>query len=242
MTAAEPTMRRFRPGALLTACTAGALLVLITLGTWQVRRLHWKNELIAMAEARAAAAPVAIEALLGEPAAADFRAASAEGTYRHDLAFAMGTVAQGGQVGARLVTPLVLADGSLLLVERGWLPAELLPPATPPALQPEGPRTVTGRVRDHGADRAGPFTPANEPERRRWYGYDLPALAAALGGEVRPLVLTLDRSDSGAELPRPLPLAVQLPNKHLGYAITWYGLAAGLLAVYVAYGFRRSSV
>lgn len=242
MTGADLAAPRFRPGVLLTVCTALGLIVLLALGTWQVRRLQWKNELIATAEARASLAPVPLDALLADPGTADFRAASAVGTYRHDLAFAMGTVAQAGRVGARLVTPLALADGALLLVERGWLPAELLPPATPRDLEPTGALTLTGRVRDHGADRAGPFTPANDPQRRRWYWYDLPALEAALGAEVLPLVLTLEVSDTGAELPRPLPLPVRLPNNHLGYAVTWYGLAAALLAVYVLFGFRRSSL
>ena len=230
--------RRFRPGWPLTLATLCALAMLLALGTWQVRRLAWKTDLIAAIETRGAAAPLTVEAALADPVASEFRHASARGRYRHDLAIAMGTVAEAGELGSRLVTPLQLADGRLLLVERGWLPERLLPPGVPTDIEPAGDVEVSGVVRWHGGDRAGLFTPANQPQRRRWFWYDMPALAAELDSALEPLVLVADGTgDRG--LPRPLPVRADLPNNHLGYAITWYGLAAALLAVYVAFGLRR---
>lgn len=212
--------------------------MLLALGTWQVRRLAWKTDLIVAIETRGAAAPLTVEAALADSVGSEFRHASAKGRYRHDLAIAMGTVAEAGEVGARLVTPLQLADGRLLLVERGWLPERLLPPAVPADMEPAGDVKVDGVVRWHDGDRAGLFTPANQPQRRRWFWYDMPALAAELGGRLEPLVLVAD-GPGGRGLPHLLPVRADLPNNHLGYAITWYGLAAALLAVYVAFGLRR---
>ena len=216
-----------------------AAAVLLSLGTWQVRRLAWKTALIETIVTRTAGPVVSVEQALADPVASDFRHVSASGRYRHDLAFAMGTAAEHGEVGARLVTPLVLADGRMVLVERGWLPERLLPPQTPDALAPPGEVALDGVARWHGADAAGPFTPENRPAQRRWYWYDLPGLGAVLGQEVAPLVLVLGRPDGTAGLPSPLPVRADLPNNHLGYAITWYGLAMALLAVYVAFGFKR---
>jgi surfeit locus 1 family protein len=143
-----------------------------------------------------------------------------------------------GVLGARLVTPLALAGGRHLLVERGWLPEPLLPPAVPAELEPPGEVRLEGVLRQPG--RAGPFTPANRPEARRWYWYDDAALTVLLGAEPMPMVLALDRADLPAPLPRPLPVRVDLPSPHLGYAITWYGLAAALLGVYLVFGFTRA--
>jgi surfeit locus 1 family protein len=193
-----------------------------------------------VAQARAAEAAVPLATALSDPPTAELRSVSVAGEYRHDLAFAMGTAGIDGEVGARLVTPMALPDGELLLVERGWLPAALLPPHTPRAIQPQAIVPVAGRLKDQRGVRQGLFTPDNRPAERRWYWYDLPNLTKILGAPVVPFVLILQTRDTGAELPRPLPASLDLPNNHLGYAVTWYGLAAALVAVYVAYGLRRT--
>jgi surfeit locus 1 family protein len=216
-----------------------ALTLLLSLGTWQVRRLAWKTELIETIAGRSALPPVAVEAALADPVGNDYRHVEARGRYRHDLSFALGAVGLRGELGSRLVTPLELGDGRLLLVERGWLPDRLLPPATPEALEPRGEVEVAGVARWHGADRPGAFTPANLPERRRWHWYDLPALAETWGAELAPMVVVAGGPGALGGLPQPLPVHVDLPNNHLGYAVTWYGLAVALVAVYLVFGFRR---
>ena len=216
-----------------------ALAILVSLGTWQVRRLAWKTALIDTIASRGTEPAIPVEQALADPAANDFRHVAATGRYRHDLAFAMGSVAERGEVGGRLVVPLVLPDGRTLLVERGWLPERLLPPATPDSIEPAGDVALDAVARWHGEDRQGLFTPDNRPDRRRWYWYDLAGLRQALGLEPAPLGLVLSRSDTGGDLPLPLPVRADLPNNHLGYAITWYGLAVALVAVYVAFGLKR---
>ena len=231
--------RRFRPGLAASLLALLALVILVSLGTWQVRRLAWKTALIDTIASRTVEPAMPLEEALRDPSANDFRHVTAAGSYRHDLAFAMGSVAERGEVGARLVTPLMLPDGQAVLVERGWLPQRMLPPATPDSIEPGGELVLDGVARWHGEDGQGLFTPDNCPDRRRWYWYDLAGLRAALGIEPAPVVLVLSRSDTGGELPLPLPVRADLPNNHLGYAITWYGLAMALAAVYVAFGLKR---
>ena len=232
--AAERGPRRFRPQLLPTLLTLLVLAVLIGLGTWQMQRLAWKEALTATIETRLGGPPAPLAELLAEPPAADFRRVRLTGHYLHDRAFAFGTFARGGEFGARLVTPLRMPAGAVLLVDRGWLPEALLPPERPAELLPAGEVTLTAVLRFRGDERALPFTPDNRPVERRWFWWDLPAMAAAVGDDLLPVVAVLDAPDGPGPLPRVEPVRFELANNHLGYAMTWYGLALGLLAVYVA--------
>lgn len=237
--AAGPRRFRFRPWPALI--TLAGLAVLLSLGTWQLQRLAWKTELIAAAEAQLALPPAALPPG-ADLAGADFRRFAVRGRYVHDAALAFGLRASGNVPGATLVTPFRLADGRVILIDRGWLPEPLLPPRVPPELEPPGEVALAGVARWRGAAAASGrnwATPADEPGGRRWFAWDVPGMAAATGLPLLPLVLTLDRSDGPAGLPKPGPVAAEFRNDHLGYAITWYGLAAGLAVIYLLYSFQR---
>jgi surfeit locus 1 family protein len=234
-----PAGARFRPGALLTLLAALGLAVLLALGTWQMQRLAWKEGLIALREARLAAAPIALATAVPDPAVLDYRPARARGAFLHDRAQLMGVSTQGGVLGHRLLVPLRLESGAVLLVDRGWVPAGWQGgPAAASAPEPEGTVEAQGVLRDRSHARAGPFTPANDPARRLWYWYDLGALRSATGLDLLPLVLDLQAADAAGP-PFAGGTLAPLPNDHLGYALTWYGLALGLIGVWVAFGIHR---
>ena len=159
----------------------------------------------------------------------DFRRVTVTGHYLHDDAFAFGFSADDGRSGSQLVTPFQLDDGRVVLVDRGWMPSDLLPPHVPGGLQPRGTITLEGVARWRGSWRRIWLTPANAPELRRWYGWDFDEMAAATGLTLEPLVIVLERSEGDAGLPHARPVEVDFPNDHLSYAITWYSLA-GILA------------
>jgi surfeit locus 1 family protein len=232
--AGRPYRRRFRLWPTLAVLPAVA--VLLGLGTWQVQRLAWKTDLIGRAEAGLAAPPAALPAAGTDLAALDFRRVTAQGAYLHDSAFAFGLSASGGEPGGRLVTPLRLDDGRVLLVDRGWLPEDLLPPDVPQGLRPSGQVTLEGvaRWRGGGLDR-GWMTPADQPDRRRWFSWDIAAMEQASGMPLLPVVLVLERPEGRASLPEARRVAVDFRNNHLGYALTWYGLAAALLVMFVLF-------
>ena len=102
--------------------------------------------------------------------------------------------------------------------------------------------TLTGPVRWIGDAARHWATPANDPAANRWYWYDRAALADAFGAEPLPVVLVESRGvlPPGPAVPVPQPMAVNLPNNHLGYAITWYGLAVALVVIYALYGRKRA--
>ena len=227
---------RFRPGWPLTILVAGALAVLVTLGTWQVQRLAWKLDLIERIEAGLGAEPLNLPATEAAIQALDHRPVTTSGTLRFDLAIAKGSQQKGGIPGARLIVPLERDDGIPILVDLGWIPE---PVADHLGQTPAAAETVTGTLYLDHPEAKPPFRPANEPEFRRWFWSDttalrdwtgMPDLAAA----------TLVRSPDGIERTPPIadPPAMTLSNDHLGYALTWYGLALGLLVIYLIMGFR----
>nr|WP_147179141.1 SURF1 family protein [Ciceribacter naphthalenivorans] len=222
------------------------MAILLSLGTWQVKRLHWKEALIAEIEERRNAAPLpleAIEAILAAGGDVDYRAAEAQGTYlndkeRHFLATFHGSA------GFYVYTPLELADGRYLFVNRGFVPYELKEPASRPEGQLSGPQTVKGLARARLDAKPSSMVPDNDEVKNVFYWKDLDRMAASVGlpeDKVLPFFLDADATPVPGGLPEGGVTQIDLPNSHLQYAITWYGLALALAGV-VLYGmFRRKS-
>lgn len=229
---------RFRPGWPLTIVVAASLAVLVTLGTWQVQRLQWKLELIERVEAGLEAEPVPLPADAPDLAALDHRPVTVTGTLRHDRAFAKGSVQKGGVPGARLLVPLERPDGVPILVDLGWVPE---PVRDHWGGEPQPVTALTGTLYLDHLEAKPPFVPANEPENRRWFWHDTEALRDWTGSADL-AAATLVRRPDGIERQPPIadPPAMTLSNDHLGYALTWYGLAVGLLVIYVLMGRARA--
>lgn len=224
-------MAGFRPRLWPTVITVPALLVLLGLGTWQLQRLEWKTALIEARDAALAQPPVELTAAT-PPETLRFRRAEATGTFLHEHELHLGPRVHGGRAGLHVLTPLRLADGGLLLVNRGWVPESARNPATRPEGQVGGETTVRGVIM--ALFGPNPFTPENDPAGNSWYWIDLPAMARAVGEPLLPMVLAADETARGG-----LPIGGQgrpeLRNQHLEYAITWYALAAALAAIYVLF-------
>jgi surfeit locus 1 family protein len=215
------------------------LVVLVGLGTWQVERLEWKRALIAERQSRLAGPAAPLPASAEDWRSWDFRPVVAHGEFRHDLEQLFGVAAIDDQFGHHVLTPLVEPDGAAVLVDRGWVPADRAHPAARREGQPAGPVRVSGIARYRGADRPGWFTPDNQPVEHLWYWYDLGALEQALGLELLPVVIEADATPNPGGLPIGGQTLTELPNDHLQYALTWYGLAAGLFGVWIGFGLAR---
>ncbi len=229
----------FRPRLWPSLATLGALALLLGLGSWQVQRLHWKEGLIAARTAQLAAPPAPLPDTAADWRAWDFRKVSVRGSFRHDLEQRFGAYTFDDQFGQHILTPLLRPDGAAILVDRGFVPADRAAVETRRQGEVAGTVEVTGIARYRGADRPGWFTPANQPADRIWYWYDLPALARAVGLELLPVVVEADATPNPGGLPIGGQTRTLLPNNHLQYAITWYGLAVALVAVYIAFCFER---
>ncbi|ACI53907.1 Surfeit locus 1 family protein [Rhizobium leguminosarum bv. trifolii WSM2304] len=221
-----------------------ALAILISLGTWQVERLHWKEGLIADIAARQAAAPVPladIEAMAATGGDIEYRRVTATGRYinnkeRHFFA------TWRGQTGFYVYTPLELADGRVLFVNRGFVPYDNKEPEMRMQGQLTDQQAVTGLAREKLPGKPSWVVPDNDVAKNIFYWKDLDVMAESVGLEkarVIPFFVDADSTPNPAGLPIGGVTQVDLPNDHLQYAFTWYGLAAVLIAVVGISWFRK---
>jgi surfeit locus 1 family protein len=227
-----------------TALSLVGLAVLIGLGTWQLQRKHWKDQLIAKIAARIAASPVPLSQAEQIRLAAgdiDYLHVTARGRLHHDKERYLYAPAKSG-LGWHVYTPLEWAPSQVVWINRGFVPDERKDPASRREGQLSGEVEVTGLVRvPHGT---GAFTPANDVAHNLWYWPDAAAMHASAfaGTGVRALAFTVDadaRPEPPGGLPRGGVTRLDLPNRHLEYALTWYGLALTLIGVYAAFAASR---
>jgi surfeit locus 1 family protein len=164
----------------------------------------------------------------------EWRRVNVKGRFLHDKeAYVYATEFDLGP-GVHVLTPLDLDEGGTLLVDRGFVPLASKAPETRAAGQVEGEIVVSGIARLAGERNA--FTPAADEAQRMWYSRDIEGIARTLGLMLRaPVVIVADQPANPGGLPRFAGYRVDIPNNHLQYAFTWFGLAATLLGVYLVY-------
>ncbi len=231
----------------LHIATLIGLAILIALGTWQVKRLAWKEGLIAEIETRMKSAPdplASIEERFKTTGDVDYFPISLTGDIQneHEQYFLS---THDGQSGWNVYAPLQLGDGRVLMLNRGFVPYELRDPSKRPGSLPDGVQTITGLARNPLLSKPSSITPENDAKSNTWYWKDLNSMAANAGVSPDKL-LPFFVDDWSGQKPAALPVTrttiVSLPNNHLQYAVTWYGLAAALAGVWAVMTFRKTSV
>lgn len=224
--------------------TAIGVVILVGLGDWQLKRLAWKEALIAAVETRAHApateAPLPAEWPSLKPAEYEYRHVRVSGTYdyrRQAFIFRALGDPHGpyGGPGYLVMTPLKLASGETLLINRGFTPLDRKAEGE---RGPDGTVEVTGLMRSP-EDRTW-FTPADDPAKNQWFTRDIDKMAAALSpGPHAPFSIDADAGPDAQALPEGGETILTFPNNHLSYAFTWFGMALALVAVFVAWAFSR---
>jgi surfeit locus 1 family protein len=232
----------------------GAVLLFATfvaLGTWQLHRRAWKLDLIARVDERvhapAVPAPAAAQWLRVTAANSEYRHVQATGTFLNDSETLVQATTELG-AGFWVLTPLRQADGTFVLINRGFVPPERRDRAAHGAAEPTTPATVTGLLRI--TEPGGAFLRRNDPPANRWFSRDVQAIAAAHGlSRVAPYFIDAEATAGdrklaaadGAGTPAPTDIGadtsanetapiggltvVTFHNSHLTYLITWYTLA-----------------
>ncbi|GAB4232999.1 MAG: SURF1 family protein [Kiloniellaceae bacterium] len=248
MSAPEPSpggRRRFRPTFWATVFTLPALAILIALGSWQVQRLGWKEEQIAIRQERSQPPGMELPASFPDPEGIEFTRVTLRGEFLHDQEFYLGSRTESGRVGIAVVTPFRLQDGRTILINRGWVPEERRDPATRAEGQLQGEVQIDALLRTDGWKGFDFVKPPNKPEERFYFWLDLPAMARTLkgGGVDDPIIEEVYADAVATEIPGGLPIGgqtrIQLKNDHLEYAITWYSFAVILAVIYVLFHYRR---
>uniref|UniRef100_UPI003100B16E SURF1 family protein n=1 Tax=Neorhizobium sp. EC2-8 TaxID=3129230 RepID=UPI003100B16E len=222
---------------------AGAMLFLtlifLGLGTWQVQRLFWKLDLIARVDARVTATPAPAPSSTAWPGINaendEYRRVTATGIFRHDEETLVQAVTDLGP-GFWVLTPLEQADGTTILINRGFVPADRRDPAARADGEIEGLVKITGLIRISEPD--GAFLRSNNPAGGRWYSRDVAAIATTKGlGQVAPYFIDADATPIPGGLPVGGLTVIRFRNSHLVYAVTWYLLA--VMSAGAAYAIQR---
>jgi surfeit locus 1 family protein len=222
-----------------------AFFILCGLGIWQLQRLEWKLGIINEMQDRMSAAAMPLPPdhewpILAALRASEYRKFSLTGTFDHSKELLIFRAAGAGALGPvyHVVTPLQRPDGSSVLVNRGFVPDALRDQAKRIAGQSSGPVTVTGYLRK--AELRNSFTPADTPDKGVWYSRDPLAMARHLDLQrAAPFLIEADTATNVGGWPKGGVTTVKIPNNHLSYAWTWFGLAAALLAVFSAFAWGK---
>ena len=229
-------------------CTALGVAFLLGLGFWQLDRLAWKQGILRRIDERihaAAVSPPPEFAWAGFRADdEDYRHVTVSGRFLHEdeaLVFrATGNGRPGFDgPGYLVLTPLVLANGAMIIVNRGFVPVAKRDPATRAAGQLAGEVVLTGLLRPTEPRNA--FTPLDNPDKGEWYTRD-PALIAQHFhlSRLAPFMIDADAEPANpGGLPQGGATVLAIPNDHLSYALTWFGLACSLAGVFAVFGWKR---
>ncbi len=234
--------RLFWPALFTGLCCA----FLVSLGIWQLQRLAWKEGLIAQIEARAKAPPTPLPAPNQwpslDPQSYEYRHVELDGTLENDKEALVFRPSGGGlmqEPGYLVLTPLRLASGAYVIVNRGFVTEANKMPGARLAGQTEGPNHITGLMRQ--PESRNFFTPADNPATGQYFTRD-PALIAAHFGLSNAAPFNID-ADAAPLPPGGWPkggaTALAFPNNHLSYALTWFGLALALLGVFIAFARQK---
>jgi len=219
-----------------TAFTVLALIVLLTLGTWQVQRLAWKNNLVNEINKNSALPPIDFPYGNVDIEALKYRRVIISGHFLHDKEVHLFTGARvmNGDPGYNIFTPLENKNGEVVLVDRGWVPTKKKERESRPEALIDGEVSLVGML--HSGETKGRFTPDNNISKNLWFWLDIPTIAGFTGKHIDNVyVRALDDGADSAGLPIAGKATTEIRNDHLQYAVIWYSFAIILLIIYRIY-------
>lgn len=218
--------------------------ILASLGTWQLHRLAWKEQLVASVNSRITEPPrplEKIEEMFAATGDVDYWPVEASGHFLNDRESHFLATWQ-GRPGFFVYTPLQLADERFVLVNRGFVPSERKDTASRPESLAETNHGINGLARNPLAKKPSWLVPENDAAKNIFYWKDLEAMAARAGipaGNLVPFFIDAGDAPNPGGLPIGGVTLIAFPNNHLQYALTWYGLAAALAAVFASWLVKR---
>jgi len=223
------------------------IVILCGLGVWQLDRKMWKEDLIARLNARLSRAPQDLPPRASWPQlhqdGEEFRRVVFPAEFldgEEALVYTAGSPLRPDVKGPGywFFAPVRLAGGSIVLFNRGFVPPDHKDPAERSEGTPHGIVDVVGVMR--WPEARGTFTPADDPKKNIWFLRDSKSIAdIKKWATAAPFYIDQEEPVPAGGWPKPGKLEVQLPDNHLQYAITWFGLALALAGVYVVWLVRR---
>ena len=237
---ANPSLRHFLRRVLPTLATIAGVVLFVAAGHWQQGRMHDKEAQRAQQDAAAQSPPLgfAETPTQSDWASLRYRRVFAAGTFDAKRQILIDNKVHDGRVGYDVVTPLTLADGRTVLVDRGWIAQGASRGALPAAPPPEGVTSISGRI-------ALPASGYLELERESgsgpvWQNLDPARFAAASGIAVLPMVIEQIAPTGPDSLVRDWPASESGVEKHRIYMMQWYAFAGLAVALWLYFHHRRT--
>lgn len=188
--------------------------ILVSLGMWQLRRMEWKEDMLAQIQTRIEAPAVALPQA-PDPSMKYMPVTVSGRTTGQEIDILSGSREQGG--GYQIVAAFETDDGRRIMVDRGFVPQQDRHLPRPPVRL-----DIQGNL--HWPDEITNATPDPNLDENIWFARDVPAMAAHLGTD--PVLVVAARVQGDAQGVQPIPVAIDgIPNNHLSYAMQWFMIA-----------------
>ncbi len=230
----------FSPGLWTSLLTLLLLGLLVSLGLWQLDRAQQKRDLLAGYGSDRNATVIQLEAGMNSFDDFNYQFASVIGRYDSAHQFLLDNRTYKGRAGYHVLTPFRLRDsGTAVLVNRGWIPLGATRAELPDPLVEADRRRIIGRIKLPASDS---FMLGEEQPRHGWpyriQRIDTARLAQELDYALLPVVVLLDADQDSGFVRDWTPLRSG-PERNVGYAVQWFGLAAALLIIYLVVNTRK---
>ena len=231
----------FKPGLWPTVITLVLLMLLLWMGFWQLDRAREKRLLLDQYRVSPGETVIQLEPDTQSFEGMQHQAATATGHYDRVHQFLLDNKTSEGRVGYQVLTPFRLRDSAVaVLVNRGWIPLGASREQLPDPGVAEDQRRITGRIK---IPAASTFMLGEEEPRDGWpyrvQRIHLASMREELGYDLLPVVLLLDaqQTDGFVRSWNSLPFG---PERNVGYAVQWFGLALALLIIYLVVNTKKT--
>ena len=198
-----------------------------SLGTWQLYRLQWKQDLISQIAAGLKSSPVIYSSKIFK----NYQRVKLVGKFNFKDQIYLYSLNEKGKPGYDVITPFITSNEENVLVNRGWITKEQkykLPTISSDT-------SITGMLRT--SNKKNLFTPENDIKRNIWFYLNLNEIEKITGIKFSNYIVYLE--DKNIDVPKPKKITIDLPNNHLKYAITWYSISISILFYYLYFRKKR---
>ena len=197
------------------------ILLFCSLGTWQLYRLQWKQDLISQIGEGLKSTPIKYSNNIKK----NYQNVILTGNYNFKDQIYLYSLNDKGQPGFDVITPFETISKENVLINRGWIKKEFKYSSDINTMS----NNISGMLRQ--VNRKNVFTPDNDLKENIWFSIDLEDVSKITGKKFNKFIVYLE--DKNIEMPQPKKITVDVPNNHLKYAITWYSISISILFYYL---------
>ena len=218
-----------------------SLSILISLGVWQIQRLIWKEDLISFYNDQYQNSVIRLDESSIIPKDIEFRKVKVNGSFLNNKEIQVTGKVYEGNAGFHVITPFVMSNGKIILVNRGWVSENYRMPKTRKFSLLNENIMIEGIARL--PQKKGYFVPENDPKNRFWFTIKPNEIRRYLKLDekifIKNFYIDILRDSKQIKLPIGIKPGINLRNQHLSYAMTWFSLAVVLIIIYISYHYSE---